>query len=66
MCCIDYANAFDCVNHIKLWKTLQETGFTMHLIKPIANSYRDVGTEDTGGTYPPKIFQQTKECPFHF
>ena len=25
-CFIDYAKAFDCVNHNKLWKILQETG----------------------------------------
>ena len=25
-CFIDYANAFDCVNHKKLWKILKEMG----------------------------------------
>ena len=25
-CFIDYANAFDCVNHYKLWKILKEMG----------------------------------------
>ena len=25
-CIIDYAKAFDCMNHKKLWKTLQEMG----------------------------------------
>ena len=25
-CTIDYAKAFDCVDHNKLWKILQETG----------------------------------------
>ena len=25
-CCIDYAKAFDCVDHNKLWKILQEMG----------------------------------------
>ena len=28
---IDYAKAFDCVNHNKLWKILQETGILDHL-----------------------------------
>ena len=30
-CFIDYAKAFDCVDHNKLWKTLQEMGIPDHL-----------------------------------
>ena len=30
-CFIDYINAFDCVDHNKLWKTLQEMGIPDHL-----------------------------------
>ena len=30
-CFIDYAKAFDCVNHHKLWKILQEMGIPDHL-----------------------------------
>ena len=30
-CFIDYAKAFDCVNHNKLWKILQEMGIPDHL-----------------------------------
>ena len=30
-CFIDYAKAFDCVNHNKLWKILQEMGMPDHL-----------------------------------
>ena len=30
-CIIDYAKAFDCVDHNKLWKTLQEMGIPDHL-----------------------------------
>ena len=30
-CYIDYAKAFDCVDHNKLWKILQEMGITDHL-----------------------------------
>ena len=30
-CFIDYAKAFDCVNHHKLWKILQEIGIPDHL-----------------------------------
>ena len=30
-CFIDYAKAFDCVDHYKLWKTLKEMGTLDHL-----------------------------------
>ena len=30
-CFTDYAKAFDCVNHNKLWKTLKEMGIPDHL-----------------------------------
>ena len=30
-CFIDYAKAFDCVDHNKLWKILQEIGIPDHL-----------------------------------
>ena len=30
-CFIDYAKAFDCVDHHKLWKILKETGIPDHL-----------------------------------
>ena len=31
-CFIDYAKAFDCVDHNKLWKLLKEMGIPDHLI----------------------------------
>ena len=31
LCFIDYAKAFDCVDHKKLWKILQEMGILDHL-----------------------------------
>ena len=30
-CLIDYAKAFDCVDHNKLWKILKEVGIPDHL-----------------------------------
>ena len=30
-CCIDYAKAFDCVDHNKLWKILKEMGIPDHI-----------------------------------
>ena len=34
ICFIDYAKAFDCVDHNKLWKILQEMGIPDHLTWP--------------------------------
>ena len=36
---IDYAKAFDCVDHNKLWKILQEMGIPDHLICLSRNLY---------------------------
>ena len=36
---IDYAKAFDCVNHNKLWKILQEMGIPDHLTYLLRNLY---------------------------
>ena len=38
-CFIDYAKAFDCVDHNKLWKTLKEKGIPDHLICLLRNLY---------------------------
>ena len=38
-CFIDYAKAFDCVNHIKLWKILKEMGIPDHLTCLLRNLY---------------------------
>lgn len=32
MCFIDYSNAFECVEHNKLWTALEELGIPVHLI----------------------------------
>ena len=44
-CFIDYAKAFDCVDHNKLWKILKEMGIPDHLICLLRNLY--VGQEAT-------------------
>ena len=36
---IDYAKAFDCVDHNKLWKILQEMGIPDHLTCLLRNLY---------------------------
>ena len=38
-CFIDYAKAFDCVDHNKLWKILQEMGIPDHLPCLLRNLY---------------------------
>ena len=38
-CFIDYAKAFDCVDHNKLWKLLKEMGIPDHLICLLRNLY---------------------------
>ena len=39
LCFIDYANAFDCVDHNKLWKILKEMGIPDHLTCLLRNLY---------------------------
>ena len=36
-CFIDYAKAFDCVDHNKLWKILKEMGMPDHLTRLLRN-----------------------------
>ena len=38
-CFIDYAKAFDCVDHKKLWKILQEMGILDHFTCLLKNLY---------------------------
>ena len=45
-CFIDYAKAFDCVDHNKLWKIFQEMG--IHFTCLLRNLY--VGQEEAGRT----------------
>ena len=44
-CFIDYAKAFDCVDHNKLWKILKAMGIPEHLTCLLRNLY--VGQEAT-------------------
>ena len=38
-CCIDYAKAFDCVDHNKLWKILKEMGIPGQMTYLLRNLY---------------------------
>ena len=48
MCFIDYAKAFDCVDHNKLWKNLKQVGISDHLTCLLRNLY--AGQEATART----------------
>ena len=49
LCFIDYAKAFDCVDHNKLWKILKEMGIPDHLTCLLRNLYAgQEGTVRTG------------------
>ena len=49
ICFIDYAKAFDCVDHNKLWKILKEMGIPDHLTCLLRNLYaRQEATVRTG------------------
>ena len=47
-CFVDYAKAFNCVHHNKLWKILKEMGILDHLPRLLRNLY--AGQETTGRT----------------
>ena len=49
LCFIDYAKAFDCVDHNKRWKILKEMGIPDHLTCLLRNLY--AGQEATVRTY---------------
>jgi exonuclease III len=40
LCFIDYAKAFDCVNHTLLWTDMQKMGFPAHVIELLARLYQ--------------------------
>ena len=43
-CFVDYAKAFDCVDHNKLWKFLKEMGIPDHLTCLLRNLYARSGS----------------------
>ena len=48
-CFIDYAKAFDCVDHSKLWKILKEMGIPNHLTCLLRNLYASQEATDRTG-----------------
>ena len=60
-CFIDYAKAFDCVDHNKLWKILQEMGTPDQLTCLLGNLYAGQEAIDRTGHRTTDWFQIRKE-----
>ena len=60
-CFTDYAKAFDCVDHNKLWKILKEMGITDHLTCLLRNLYAGQETTVRIGHKTTDWFQIGKE-----
>ena len=56
-CFVDYAKAFDCVDHNKLWTILQEMGITGHLACLLRNLYAGQGATVKNGHRTTDWFQ---------
>ena len=56
-CFIDYAKAFDCVDHNKLWKILREMGIPDHLTCLLRNLYAGQGATVRTGHWTTDRFQ---------
>ena len=56
-CFIDYAKAFDCVDHNKLWKILEEMGIPDRLTCLLRNLYAGQEAEVRTGHGPTDWFQ---------
>ena len=56
-CFIDYAKAFDCVDHNKLWKILREMGIPEHLTCLLGNLYAGQAATVRTGHGPTDWFQ---------
>ena len=57
-CFIDYAKAFDCVDHNKLWKILKKIEIPDHLTCPLRNLY--AGQEATVRTWNNRLVPNRK------
>ena len=59
-CFIDYAKAFDCVDHKNLWKILQEMGIPDHFTCLLRNMYTGQEATVRKGHGAPDCFQIRK------
>ena len=61
-CYIDYAKAFDCVDHNKLWKILKEMGIPDHLTCLLRNLYAGQEATVRTGHVRTDWFQISQGC----
>ena len=62
-CSVDYAKAFDCVDHNKLWKILREMGIPDHLTCLLRNLYAgQEATVRTGHGTTEKEYVKAVHC----
>ena len=52
ICFIDYAKAFDCVDHNKLWKILKEMGILDHLTCLLMQETQETQVQSLGWEDP--------------
>ena len=70
-CFVDFAKAFDCVDHNKLWKILQEMQITDHLACPLRNLYAGqeatvrTGHGTTWNSFPNQERSMLSPCLFN-
>ena len=67
-CFIDYAKAFDCVNHNQLWKIMKEMGIPDHLTCLLRNLYAgqeatELHMEEQAGSKSGKAYIKAVYCP---
>ena len=61
-CFIDYARAFDCVDHNKLWKILKEMGIPDRLACLLRNLYAGQDMEQQTGSKSGKEYVKAVYC----
>ena len=59
-CFVDYAKAFDCVDHNKLWKILKEMGIPDHLTCLLRNLYAGQGSNSQNWTWNNRLLPNRK------
>ena len=61
-CLIDYAKAFDCVDHNKLWKILKEMGIPDHLVCRSGSNKLERDLEQQTGSKSGKEYVKAVYC----
>ena len=62
-CFIDYAKAFHCVDHKKLWKILKEMAIPDHLTYLLRNLYAGQGSNSYNWTWNSRLVLNRKRSP---